>query len=106
MCHVLQALTDNDETATILSVDGIGVFDLISRKSMMRGLLEVEGGGKVLPFARQFYGSPSTHLWEDEERAVHFIPQGEGGEQGDPLMPALFSLGPHRALEAKVICFP
>ena len=28
------------------------------------------------------------------------IPQGEGGEQGDPLMPALFSLGQHAALEA------
>ena len=26
--------------------------------------------------------------------------QGEGGEQGDPLMPALFSLGQHDALEA------
>ena len=56
MCHVLEALTDNDERATILSVDGMGAFDLISRESMMRGLLEVEGGGKVLPFVRQFYG--------------------------------------------------
>ena len=28
------------------------------------------------------------------------IPQGEGGEQGDPLMPTLFSLGQHPALEA------
>ena len=24
------------------------------------------------------------HLWEDEEGVVHEIPQGEGGEQGDP----------------------
>ena len=28
------------------------------------------------------------------------IPQGEGGEQGDPLMPMLFSLGEHPALGA------
>ena len=28
------------------------------------------------------------------------IPQGEGGEQGDPLMPMLFSLGQQAALEA------
>ena len=56
MCHVLEALTDNVERATILSVDGMGSFDLISRESMMRRLLEVEGGGKVLPFVRQFYG--------------------------------------------------
>ena len=28
------------------------------------------------------------------------IPQGEGGEQGDPLMPMLFSLVEHPVLEA------
>ena len=28
------------------------------------------------------------------------IQQGEGGEQGDPLMPMLFALGQHGALEA------
>ena len=31
---------------------------------------------------------------------VHHILQGEGGEQGDPLMPLLFSLGIHDALQA------
>ena len=31
---------------------------------------------------------------------VHEITQGEGGEQGDPLMPALDVLGQHRALVA------
>ena len=31
---------------------------------------------------------------------VHEIAQGEGGEQGDPLMPLLFSLGQHAALAA------
>ena len=30
----------------------------------------------------------------------HSILQGEGGEQGDPLMPLLYSLGQHGALEA------
>ena len=48
----------------------------------------------------QFYGSPSTYLWEDEEGVNHEIPQGEGGEQGDPLMLALFALGLHQALLA------
>ena len=28
------------------------------------------------------------------------ISQGEGGEQGDPLMPMLFALGQHRSLVA------
>ena len=49
-------------------------------------------GEKTLPFVLQFCGHPSTHLWEDEQGVVHEIPQGEGGEQGDPLMPALFAL--------------
>ena len=31
---------------------------------------------------------------------MHTITQAEGGEQGDPLMPALFSLGAHPALQA------
>ena len=46
-----------------------------------------------------FYGSPSEYLWEDNEGTVHRIPQGEGGEQGDALMPLMFALG-HEALQA------
>ena len=38
--------------------------------------------------------------WQDELGIVHDVPQGEGGEQGDALMPALFSLGQHPAFEA------
>ena len=45
-----------------------------------------------------FHGSPSRFLWEDELGNVNYIPQGEGGEQGDASMPLLFSLGQHRAL--------
>ena len=59
IAHVAQALTDMDANATLLSVDGIGAFDLVSRGAMMRGLMDVEGGGSVLPFVRQFYGTPS-----------------------------------------------
>ena len=39
-------------------------------------------------------------MWEDDEGVRHHIRQGEGGEQGDPLMPLLFSLGVHNALAA------
>ena len=60
----------------------------------------MEGGDSLLPFARQFYGSPSTFLWEDELGIVNHVQQGEGGEQGDPLMPMLFALGQHSALVA------
>ena len=41
-----------------------------------------------------------TFLWEDDLGGVHSVLQGEGGEQGDPSMPMLFSLGQHAALMA------
>ena len=96
--HTLRTLAEMDEATTILSVDGVGAFDLISRSAMMQGLVDMPDGVKVLPFVRMFYGTPSKFLWEDELGVVNHIPQGEGGEQGDPLMPLLFSLGQHRAL--------
>ena len=100
IAHAIQAITDADPRATVLSVDGISAYDTISRVAMLRGLRGMEGGDALLPFVSQFYGSPSTYLWEDEEGGVHEIRQGEGGEQGDALMPAFFSLGQHGALEA------
>ena len=100
IAHAVQAMTDVDGTATVLSIDGIGAFDLVSRGAMLEGLRNVEGGGDALPFVSQFYGSPSTYVWEDEEGVNHEVLQGEGGEQGDPLMPALFALGLHQALVA------
>ena len=98
--HILQSETDASPDRTVLSIDGIGAFDLVSRESMMRGLLSVEGGHAALPFVRQFYGAPSTYLWQDDMDVVHEVHEGEGGEQGDALMPALFSLGQHNALVA------
>ena len=62
--------------------------------------MNVEGMGQAVPFVRMFYGSPSSYMWEDASGVTHTITQSEGGEQGDPLMPLLFSLGQHSALEA------
>ena len=79
----------------MMSVDGVGAFDLISRSAMLTGLRDAPGCDSALPFVLQFYGRPSKHIWEDEQGEVHEVFQGEGGEQGDPLMPALFALGQH-----------
>ena len=79
VAHIAQTLTDR--------WGGIGAFDLISRSAMLRGFLEVEGGSAALPFVRQF----------DDEGVTHEVVQGEGGEQVDPLMPALYALDQHRA---------
>ena len=98
--HVVQALCEANPNSTIVSVDGVSAYDTISREAKMQGLLDMEGGETVLPFVRQFYGSVSQYLWEDDAGVTHIILQDEGGEQGDPLMPMLYSLGQHRALEA------
>ena len=98
--HTLQALCEMNPEATVVSVDGIGAFDLVSRRAMLEGLHAIPGGAEALPFVRMFYGQPSRYLWEDCEGIVHAIHQGEGGEQGDALMPLLFSLGQHGALAA------
>ena len=98
LAHTLRTLSELNEATSILSVDGVGAFDLISRSAMMQGLVDMPDGIKVLPFVRMFHGTPSQFLWEDELGTVNHIPQGEGSEQGDPLMPLLFSLGQHRAL--------
>ena len=98
IAHALQLLTEGNPRATVLSIDGLGAFDLISRKSMLEALMRVDGGPAIRPFVRMFYVQPSSYLWEGDDGTVHHIEQGQGGEQGDPLMPLLFALGQHAAL--------
>ena len=75
IAHSLQALTDLDPRATVLSIDGIGAFDIISRGAMLDGLRSVAGGDSVLPFVVQFYGNPSSYLWDDDDGETHEIRQ-------------------------------
>ena len=99
--HVVQALCEANPNTTIVSVDGVSAYDTISPEAMMHGLLDMEGGESVSAFR---YDN-STVVFHNicgrtMQEFTHTIFQGEGGEQGDPLMPMLCSLGQHRALEA------
>jgi len=96
--HALTAVTEANPTHTILSVDGIRAYDNISRHSMLQGLREVPEANRCLPFVNMFYAGPSQYIWHSATGEAHIISQAEGGEQGDPLMPALFSLGQRSAL--------
>ena len=96
--HALTAVTEANPTHTILSVDGVGAYDNISRNSMLQGLRDVPAANRCLPFVRMFYGAPSHYIWHSATGEAHIISQAQGGEQGDPLMPALFSLGQRAAL--------
>ena len=90
--HMLRAATDANPSLTILSVDGIGAYDHILRSAMLGRLHTMPEARSLLPFV------PSTYQWSDE-MGERFVTQAEGGEQGDPLMPLLFSIGIQGALE-------
>ena len=77
-------------------IDGVGAYDLITRRAMLR---HVDGGSASLPLVRMFYGSPSEYLWDDDSGVTHSIPQGEGGEQRRCHDALLFCLGQHEALQ-------
>ena len=81
VAHMLQSIMDLDPEATVISIDGIGAYDLISRNAMFEGLLRMEKGDQII------------YLWDDEMGVTQHIHQWEGGEQGDPIMPILFALG-------------
>ena len=96
--HTIRAMTDADPECTVLSIDGIGAYDHILRSAFLTKLHNVPELQGLLPFVRSIYARPTTYVWEDSEGVKHRIVQAEGGEQGDPLMPLLFSLGIHDSL--------
>ena len=76
IAHAIHALTDLEHTVTVVSIDGMGAFDVVSRQALLEGLVTV--GRFTMPFVLQFCGSASSYLWEDEEGVVHTIVQAEG----------------------------
>ena len=49
--HALKFLTEENPQSTVLSIDGTGASDLISRKSILEALITLEGGPAIIPFA-------------------------------------------------------
>ena len=102
----LRTATEIDPHATILSLDARGAFDHVSRQAMLGALQANPALTPLHPYARMWYGTDSAYQWVDEHGTVHTITQSEGGEQGDPLMPARWpntprssSSSPHRERE-------
>ena len=74
----MEALTDFNPEATVVSIDATGAHDIISRNAALEGLLKVENGDQVLPFMRNFYGRRLTCVRREEMGTVHEIFQEEG----------------------------
>ena len=84
--HVIRALTDENPDLVLTKIDGIGAFDHALRPSKLEGLLRLPTAHRLLPHMRTLSGTPGHHAWIDDAALLHDIRQGEGGEQGDPLM--------------------
>ena len=52
---------------------------------------------------RWFYATASRYVWTDDRGCSHEVCHAEGGEQGDPLMPGLYSLAAHGALHGEAV---
>ena len=87
VAHMLQSMTDLNPEVTVTAIDGVVAYDLISRSSMLEGLLRMEGGDQILLFVRMSYSNPSTCLWEDELGVSQHFSQGEEGSREIPSCP-------------------
>ena len=94
----MQYLTDCYPDRVVLSIDGIGAFDHVCRARIFEQLLARPDLHDLLPFVRMWYAQQSQFVWNDDAGVTHRILQGDGGEQGDALMPALFSIALHQTL--------
>ena len=65
----------------------------------MGELAKLPGASAILPFVLLSYGQQSAYTFQMGDGTTEMIVQAEGGEQGDPLMPAYFSLALHSALQ-------
>ena len=70
-----------DTRATILSIDGIFVFDLISRAVMLDGMAQIRGGEAMLPFCSFILSFHGTFRLTSTGTTMSFSGEGRG-EQG------------------------
>ena len=97
--HALQAICELDEDATVTSIDGISAYDTISSCNDCRVGTSARRQCCIMFCSVVLFRAFRISVGRCGRR-VHTIHQGEGGEQGDPLVPLLFSVGQHDALSA------
>ena len=58
VAHIVQTLTNQDVNGTVVTVEGVVTYDLISRNAILEGLLRMEGGDQILPFCTTVLRDP------------------------------------------------
>ena len=97
VARVVRLLTELDPKKTLLSIDGVGAFDHIKRKSMLEALHNNPALAPLLPFVRTFHGKDSTYVWYDDEGGAPRDLAGRGGRARGPPHAALYALDQHAA---------
>ena len=98
--------TSQTRTPTRSSGVLMGAFDHICRARVFETLLGDHRVSSLIPFVKQRYARPSRYLWRDSSGAGHDILQGDGGEQGDALVPAFLCLALKPAFDAIQAALP
>ena len=88
LIHLVRSQLEADPHCTLLSIDGVGAFDHVSRARMLQALWEAPELRGLLPFTRLWLARNSTFVWTAESGESHDVLQGGGGEQGDDLQEA------------------
>ena len=70
--HSIRAMTDFDADLTVLSVDGVGAYDHVSRARMFEELWRVPELRELLPFVRLWMGKASLFVWTDDAGRLLF----------------------------------
>ena len=97
--HILQSRSAKDPQLTLVSLDAGAAYDVVSRSAMLVALRANLVASALLPLANLWYLDEFTYAWT-AAGATHLVTQAEGGEQGGPLMPGLFSLALARVLRS------
>ena len=91
-------LPEEDPECVLLSIEGVGAFDHISRARFFEKLDRNSYLHNLIPFAKMWYGNISRFFWADVTGKLHEIRQADRGEQRNALMPQFFHLAMRQAL--------
>ena len=62
LVHMVRTLTELDPQCTLLSIDGVGAYDHVSRTQMLQQLWEHPDLRELVPFVRMWLGRQSTFV--------------------------------------------
>lgn len=101
VAHAMQAMTDLDETATVLPLGRVGAFDSISQAAMLQALAALADASGPRPFCRVLaWGRPAATFGTMKRARPSQFLRAKAANEARRCCPPLMHSGRHRALEA------